>query len=367
MAKTLPTPSESAPSEAASDGGAMAALRASNVRTAYVFTLVAGVARGVWSYAVLSGYLYVLTDRSNFRVGLAEGAQGISQAVVSIAAGVAADAFRRDVVCRVAAVLGITASAGLVAGIAWPGLDDRRRFAAVTASLALFGAYQGVWNTALETLFADSTHRGERRTAATTRKFGLTLLATTAGPLIAIGLFLALGDHWSLYQLRTVMACGLVLCAPPALLLTRLRDVRDGARTSSASTVGEERPSVAASFDDDVLLHTPPKRRLGRIPYVVLASDVVSGFGSGMTVKFVPLFFKNRVGFTPMATNALYVVSPLLMLGGSRFCAFLSRRALGRARCCAWFMAVPSRGRVPRHFNIPPSGKQRVLCTFQPM
>ena len=60
---------------------------------------------------------------------------------------------------------------------------------------------------------------------ATARKFGLTLLATTAGPALALVLFLCIGDDWSLAALKTVAVVGLALCAPPALLLLGLRDV----------------------------------------------------------------------------------------------------------------------------------------------
>ncbi|KAH8096550.1 major facilitator superfamily-like protein [Aureococcus anophagefferens] len=65
-----------------------------------------------------------------------------------------------------------------------------------------------------------------------------------------------------------------------------------------------------------------------------------------MTVKFVPLFFKNRVGFSPVATNALYVASPLFMMAGSRACGRLSREALGRPRACAYFMGLAALGLV---------------------
>ncbi len=61
--------------------------KARNLSLAYAFTLAAGAARGVWSYAVLSGYLYVLTGGSNARVGLAEGAQGIAQCACGLLAG----------------------------------------------------------------------------------------------------------------------------------------------------------------------------------------------------------------------------------------------------------------------------------------
>ncbi|KAH8061803.1 major facilitator superfamily-like protein [Aureococcus anophagefferens] len=191
-----------------------AAARATNLRVAYAFTLLAGVARGVWSYSVLSGYLYVLT--------------------------------------------GIRTS---------------------------------------------STHRGERRAAATTRKFVLTLAATCAGPLIAIALFE-----------------GFATCAT------------SGRRTTPPTTTRRGRGK--------------PREAFGAPRYVILASDLVSGFGSGMTVKFVPLFFKNRVGFSPVATNALYVASPLFMMAGSRACGRLSREALGRPRACAYFMGLAALGLV---------------------
>ena len=140
--------------------------------------------------------------------------------------------------------------------------------------------------------------------------------ATCAGPLIAIALFEGFGDAWTLPELRIVLAAGVALCAPPALLLLKLRDVR------SPDDVADDDPGAGAA--------KPRRSPLGAPRYVILASDLVSGFGSGMTVKFVPLFFKNRVGFSPVATNALYVASPLFMMAGSRACGRLSREALGR-------------------------------------
>ena len=142
---------------------------ARNLRIAYTFTLAAGAARGVWSYAVLSGYLYVLTGGSNARVGLAEGAQGIAQCACGLLAGWAADRFRRRTVCRVACVTGVVASLGLILAIAVSNVSARARFDYVTGGLAAFGAYQGVWSTALETLFADSTAPGAHRAAAPAR------------------------------------------------------------------------------------------------------------------------------------------------------------------------------------------------------
>ena len=126
--------------------------------------------------------------------------------------------------------------------------------------LALFGSYQGLWNTVLETLFADSTDRGDHRAKATTKKFGFTLLATTAGPALAIVLFFFLGDAWSLGRLTAVLCAGLALCAPPVVFLLRLDDVAEDRHGRSVSMAGDEKVAT-------------------HIPYVVLASDLISGFG----------------------------------------------------------------------------------------
>lgn len=297
------------------------ATKARNLRLAYAFTLAAGAARGVWSYAVLSGYLFVLTD-SNTKVGLAEGAQGIAQCAFGLLAGWAADRFRRQTVCRVAAILGVVASLGLILAVATDDVSARARFNYVTVGLSAFGAYQGCWSTALETLFADSTTKGADRSEATARKFGLTLLATTAGPLLALILFFCLGDTWSLPALKTVAVVGLALCAPPALLLLGLRDVVSEACDDEATEQGDE-----------------------NIARWILLADLVSGFGSGMTVKFIPLFFKNRAGFSPVAANALSIGAALFMVGAAKCCERWSQRA-GRARVCAGCMVLASLGLV---------------------
>ena len=147
---------------------------------------------------------------------------------------------------------------------------------------------------------------------ATARKFGLTLLATTAGPALALVLFLCIGDDWSLAALKTVAVVGLALCAPPALLLLGLRG---GARMRAATRTADE------AGDEG-------------IARLILVADLISGFGSGMTVKFIPLFFKNRAGFSPVAANALSIGAALVMICGSRVGAKWSPAA-GKARVCA--------------------------------
>jgi len=50
------------------------------------------------------------------------------------------------------------------------------------------------------------------------------------------------------------------------------------------------------------------------VPYVLFASDLVSALGSGMTVKYFPLFFKNDVDMSPIEVQIIYVACPIAMV-----------------------------------------------------
>ena len=53
------------------------------------------------------------------------------------------------------------------------------------------------------------------------------------------------------------------------------------------------------------------KKRQEWIPYIVFISGLITSLGSGMTVKFFPLFFKDEVGMTPSQVQTIYVLVPL--------------------------------------------------------
>ena len=64
------------------------------------------------------------------------------------------------------------------------------------------------------------------------------------------------------------------------------------------------------------------QRRAGMIAPLVAASDTLQFLGSGMTVRFFSLFFWQRLGMRPIATNALYAGGPV----GIAICAIYMQR-----------------------------------------
>jgi len=53
--------------------------------------------------------------------------------------------------------------------------------------------------------------------------------------------------------------------------------------------------------------------RIG-IPYIMLTSDFITAFASGMTVKLFPLFFKNEVHMTSSQVNSVNLISFSIMI-----------------------------------------------------
>ena len=69
--------------------------------------------------------------------------------------------------------------------------------------------------------------------------------------------------------------------------------------------------------------------RLRWVPYVMFASSFISSAGSGMTVKYIPLYFKDDCGMAPSQVQMMYVFTPISMTVVSAAGYFISR-AIGR-------------------------------------
>ena len=73
------------------------------------------------------------------------------------------------------------------------------------------------------------------------------------------------------------------------------------------------------------------KRRTALIPRLTFAAGLVTALGSGMTVKFFPLFFKNDCKMSPSGVQGIYLAVPVLM---AIFCSIAQKVAsLGFCSC----------------------------------
>ena len=328
-------------------GRAAAGRGARNVGLAMALAALSGVADSVWSAAVLSAYLFLLERGSNRAVGLAEALSGAATLLTALPVGFLADKYSR---ARVIAGGGVIML--LAAGVTLYALLDvggGRAYVAICGAMALWGVGGGVVTGPVQALFADSVPRGER-SRAYTRLFAAWLVPSCVGPAISAVMFARMGDSWTLEQLRPIFLTGIFLEVPVAVLMFFFRDMalEEGeASGDEAPGEGEEKGEVepAEPVEEQQKAGAGGATTcwgcLGRkhIPVVMFASDLLISLGAGMTVKFFPLYFKSNVGLSPMQTQLIYVVVPLMM---AAFASAAQRASLvlGRAQVMVLFRLV---------------------------
>lgn len=335
-----------------------------NVKLALAFSFLGSASRGIWAFTTLSVYLKLLSGTIGM-VGVAEGAQGVSQCLAAVVGGTIADYFRRDTVLHVSGLIGL-ASCGFITYLLLEEISDDLRFWLMTGALAAMGSFQGISATCIDTLFADSVKTGQR-TRFNTLRFILTQLSSVSGPAICVVLFSTYGNDWAYSRITTVFTIGIVINVFPILLLFFMSDDhslgddseshhlpstpgglayqrlvdevinaqeisvqsarityrvhneyspdRRIRRSHSVSNLPHHQQELEGDFRDIENRPTNPENwiRQEHIPTLVLVSDFISGLGSGMSVKFFPLFFKQHLELDPISINCIYIVLPIFM------------------------------------------------------
>jgi MFS family permease len=215
--------------------------------------------------------------------------------------------------------------------------------------MAFWGIGDGVVNGPCSALYADSTPEGER-SKYYTYLFACYMAASAAGPLLSIVLFQTLGDEWDLYHLRLVIYAGLGIEIVNSFLMMLFDDKKaleehgrntddddDGGDCPAEEdgTMEEEGETNEEPTDPSNTLTTLQKRQQW-IPYIVFAQGLIFALGSGMTVKFFPLFFKDEVGMSPSQVQIIYTSVPFVMVISSAICSKVAQ-SFGRVQTTLLF------------------------------
>ena len=204
--------------------------------------------------------------------------------------------------------------------------------------MCLWGVAYAVYGGAQQALLADSTPT-QGRVYYFTKLNQISLVASALGPIISITLFLVKGDVWSKENLRDVVLGALrssCQCLSRCFYTgtmprwARRRRRRRSARmahpqrqrAAPSSTIppaeeqgADENPKAAAAettgeAEEEKM---PDIGCVWIVPYVLFASEILFALGSGMTVKFFPLFFINDLHLSPVSVQIIYLILPLLM------------------------------------------------------
>lgn len=308
-----------------------------NVFWSLVLCTFYGLADNLWAGTVFAAYLEITNGDQNSAVGYVEGANGMAALFTAIPVGYLADRYPRSRIIWIGGLaLMLTAAAHtsvlFYVGDDVPDDDDvkRRSLILYLVIMAMWGSAGGVVNGPVQALYADSTPSGER-SKYYVYLFASYMLSSCFGPLISITLFQYWGDDWTVMQLKNVILVGMALEVVAASCMFFFDDdaaLKEDEEEEKGGKGGDQRGKTDGQADE--IISDLDKRRR-RIPYLLFCFDMVVSLGSGMTVKFFPLFFKNDANLTPTEVQVIYLIVPIVMVACSGIGQKMSK-SLGRVQ-----------------------------------
>ena len=350
-----------------------------------------GIGASLSNGTAYAAYLKRIGNDLNSPLGDIEALGGLASLVSALPVGYLADRHGRSKVIRSGGILLLLVSAFQICVMEWIKQDGGTRainnsktaLSLLGVIMAGFGICDGIVNGPSQALYADSTPQGQR-SVYYTYLFSCYAISSCVGPLVSIAMFQAIGDDWDLFHLKLVIYVGLGFGILNGVTMLLFDDSKALDEQETESTVpvgsncvgngndnepdsqqrlaastderdrierGETRTSIAegdTSVVDEAELSL--RKRQAWIPYILFLSGLIMSTGSGMTVKFFPLFFKDEVGMTPSQVQLIYVCVPLSMTGFSYVCSGLAASGFGRVQssllmgvlgiCCLFSMVV---------------------------
>ncbi|NHJ49993.1 MAG: MFS transporter [Asgard group archaeon] len=277
-----------------------------NVKLVFAFSASSSLGRGIWMGNVLSLFVILMVEdltflgmENNELLGLTSVASGIFMTVFVFPAGILSDKYRRDLILKIASIMGI---ASLIILILSSSFSAKTNFILILVSLGLWGLLNAFVRPSLESIFADSVESGYR-----SRLYSWAHLVRQAamalGPFINIGLFAIFGNVHNIPVYRRVMAIGIVISFVSIAVMLFFKDKRSLGKTSEAIT-----DEVAITNGDSGLSRITKidtNRASKLIPILLVTGNVIIGVGAGMTIKFFPVFFENNYNLKPIPIQAI--------------------------------------------------------------
>jgi len=265
-----------------------------NVKVFFCVSFFQSLGRGIWMGNVLSSYIFLIAGESNELLGLTSAITGLAMTCTVLPAGVLADKISRTMMLRTASVFGFF---GVMSAIFAQDLYG------IFVALLFWGLFQGINRPALESIFADSVESGNRSKIYSwshlVRNF-----AMAAGPFVNVFLFLIIGDVWEIEILKIVMIIGLLISLISLGFLFLFDDKKSlGAESETLDIHGNNNNN-----DNAASISLSSKY----IMLILMGSNLLIGFGAGMTIKFFPIFFMKIYDLLPISVQLIMGFTSIL-------------------------------------------------------
>jgi len=272
-----------------------------NVKLLFSFYLFNSLGRGIWMGTALSMFIYIFAGEAgglfglsqSVVLGLTSAASGITMTIFVFPAGYFADRFRRDILLKIAGVIGVIGLAFIAFG---------NSFLYIFIALFLLGLFNGLVRPSLEALFADSVESGYRSKiyswAHLVRQF-----AMAVGPIIGAILFAIIGNEWDLGILKKVMYVGFAVSLIGIVILFIFKDERSLGKESEE--IAEEVTEEVEEQKSRLALKVDSGKAAKLIPILLVSSNLLVGIGAGMSIKYFPVFFTEQYFISPVWLNVI--------------------------------------------------------------
>ncbi|MHA1302496.1 MAG: MFS transporter [Candidatus Heimdallarchaeaceae archaeon] len=237
---------------------------------------------------VFSAYIFFLASESNKLLGWTSAASGITMTLFVFPSGYFADNFRRDLLLRAAALIGLIGLVLIAVG---------NNIVYIFVALALWGLYQALTRPSLEALIADSLESGTRSKIYSWLHLARQV-ASSIGPFANVFLFLFLGNEWELEILKQVMLIGMAITTISIASMFLFND--DKSLGEKSESIPLELTQINAKKKNGFTNKMTVSQAAKLIPILLVGSNVIIGFGAGMTIKFFPIFFLKQYELSPI-------------------------------------------------------------------
>ena len=274
-------------------------------------------------------------DHKNEMLGAIGTAYGLSELLFAIPIGYIADTYSRTLVLRSGAIMEyitLICTMYIVYNVANNKWHDNVSYAAIVVINVLFGISWGLSSGPTEALIADSVPEGQRsKIYMITSTFGL--IGSLVGPTLIIILSRTFSDNtdeWDPKKLATFIYIGIVLHLIPVTCMFLYKDILSDSVSDSDSELEEgllpqNSPRTPFNTPYETISEVEPEPAepaepaqpaqpledgafFTFVPTILFFAELIIITGSGMTVKFWPLFLKNECHMSMETIQILYII-----------------------------------------------------------
>jgi MFS family permease len=159
----------------------------------------------------------------------------------------------------------------------------------------------GMMRPSQESLIADSVESNKREKIYGQIYF-IRQIFNGVGPLIAVFVFIFIGDVWTLENLKQVILVGIFFILIGMIFQYQMND---------KYSLGKESESLPNNYNNNNInnSHNSISGKWWFLPVFILVLGFIIGTGAGMTVRFFPIFFKEIYNLPPTAVNLIFFFS----------------------------------------------------------